>query len=624
MQHALWRSANNACMGDVTIPATALGSDSYTAAITGAAAGTAYALTADQDAWIRNDDVTKNNGTTAEQRLRFESGNVEQALTRFNLSSLPADAQINSATAWFYITPSGPGGGAHPEGPVTVHRVTADWTELGATWETMNGEFESSVSATIPAQPDDAVWVSINLTGQVQAWVNGQPNYGILMTSDAEGVHGKYSSREDGGNAPRLEVVVGSGPASPVDMQADGTLANGNTRTLTRAANPAYQTPVIHTFRPGPAESDDAEIWDQEPNNNYGGEAETWVSSASTDTTRSLLRFNMGAIPAGARILGATLFLHRQSGSAADEPVSAHRIMNSWSEGFVTWNDRDSGTPWDTAGGDFDSMAVATTAVGAGNQNPDWNLTPLVQGWVDGSYPNYGVALVAGIDGMVGEQFYTSDQANLDRRPSLSVSYACECGSVCMAPNGTGTVLMAVGNDTNPDPEDVYKQSLMEAWGYTVQMINDGDSQSAYDASLSSYDVVYISETIDATTLGSKLGNPPIGIVNEDGWKNDDLGFETANSSNWPVGNSITITDTSHYITLPFASGSLPIYTADMGGLAIGNTPAPDLQSLANWGVDSGLAVLDAALEAYLRSLWVKSAVPPVLCHHRQSARSRG
>ncbi|MDH3751916.1 MAG: DNRLRE domain-containing protein, partial [Gammaproteobacteria bacterium] len=209
MQHALWQSANNACMGGVTIPATALGSDSYTAAITGAAAGTAYTLAADQDAWIRNDDVTKNNGTTADQHLRFETGKVEQALTRFDLSSLPADAQINSATAWFYITSSGPGGGAHPEGPLTVHRVTADWTELGATWETMNGNFESSKLATIPAQPVDAVWVSINLTAQVQAWVNGQPNYGVLMASESEGVHGKYSSREDGGNVPRLEVVVG-------------------------------------------------------------------------------------------------------------------------------------------------------------------------------------------------------------------------------------------------------------------------------------------------------------------------------------------------------------------------------------------------------------------------------
>ncbi len=221
MQHALWQSANNACMGDVTLPTTALGSDSYTAAITGAATGTAYTLAADQDAWIRNDDVTKNNGTTADQNIRFELGNTEHALTRFDLSSLPADAQINSATAWFYLKSTS----THPEGNITVHRVTTDWTELGATWETMDGQFETSTLATIPAQSTGAVWVSINLTAQVQAWVNGQSNQGILLRSEAEGLHAMYMSREDAGNPPRLDVVVGSGPSSPVDIPVRSPMA---------------------------------------------------------------------------------------------------------------------------------------------------------------------------------------------------------------------------------------------------------------------------------------------------------------------------------------------------------------------------------------------------------------
>ena len=49
MQHALWRAGNNACMGDMSIPTTALGSDSYEATLTGVAAGTLYTLSADQD-----------------------------------------------------------------------------------------------------------------------------------------------------------------------------------------------------------------------------------------------------------------------------------------------------------------------------------------------------------------------------------------------------------------------------------------------------------------------------------------------------------------------------------------------------------------------------------------------
>ncbi len=105
--------------------------------------------------------------------------------------------------------------------------------------------------------------------------------------------------------------------------------------------------------------------------------------------------------------------------------------------------------------------------------------------------------------------------------------------------------------------------------------------------------MVYVAESVDSTILGTKVSAAPIGVVNGDGWTNDELGIESGNSSNWPVGNSITVTDTSHYITAPLVAGSLTIYDADMGGLAIGNTPAPDLQSLADWGSDAGLAVLE-------------------------------
>ncbi len=592
MQHALWRSANNACMGDVTIPTMTLGPDTYTVTVTGASPGTSYVLSADQDAWIRNDDVTKVNGTTVEQHIRFETGNSEHTLTRFDLSSIPANAQINSATAWFYITPSGPGGGAHPEGPVGVHRVTHGWTEADATWDTMNGKFESGALAMIPAQADDDVWVSINLTAQVQAWTNGQSNYGVLMASSTEGTHGKYSSREDGGNAPRLEVVVGSGPASPVAIQATGTLANGNTRVLQQPLAAALQTATIIGLQPDAAESNDAEIWAQSPNNNYGDSAETWVSSKTNDTTRSLLRFNMSKVPAGSKILGAFMSLHRQSGGGGDQPVSAHRITQAWSEDSVTWNDREFGTNWDTAGGDFDTNAIATTPVGVGDQHYEWDIAPLVQAWVDGSYPNYGVALSAAIDGMSGKRFYTSDQAIPELRPRLTITYACECGSTCMAPNGSGKVLMVVINPTTLVAEDAFKKALFESWGYAVDVISESANKSTYDGAIATSDVVFISGTVNSAQVGTKLVNATIGVVSQDGDYNADLGFSSGSAS--PVGSTINISDNSHYITLPFTAGTLNVYSAAMNGLAVAGAPAFGLQTLGDWSGSAGPVVLDA------------------------------
>ena len=231
---------------------------------------------------------------------------------RFDLSTLPANAQINSAALWFYIE----SGKEHPEGPVSIHKIIADWTEGGVTWDSFNANFDNTAIGMIPPQADSDVWVQVNITAQVQAWVNGEPNYGVLLNSVAEGVHAEYVSSE-GASAqhPRLEVIVGTSTLTPLTLDATGTLANGVVRTLNRNNVRELQPPNAVMQQPDPAESEDAEIWDQAPNNNYGDSAETWVSSASNDTTRSLLRFNMGAIPAGARILEATLSLLRQSGS---------------------------------------------------------------------------------------------------------------------------------------------------------------------------------------------------------------------------------------------------------------------------------------------------------------------
>ncbi|MDJ0701184.1 MAG: DNRLRE domain-containing protein, partial [Woeseiaceae bacterium] len=587
MQNALWSTAGNACMGDVAIPDTPLGVDSFQASISGASAGTSHSLSVDQDAWIRSDNTSSNNGGSADLHIRFESGNSEHALARFDLSPLPAGSRIYSATAWFHISSTG----AHPEGAVTAHEVSADWTESGATWETFGSAFNGSALAMVSAQSGEGVWVGFNLTGQVQAWANGLPNYGILLASNAEGVHAKYSSRESGSNAPRLDVVVGSEAASPVSIQAMGTLANGLTRTLTQSLVTTYQPPVTHVFRPGPGESEDAEIWQQSPDDNYGNSDETWVSSASNDTTRSLLRFDTGAIPRGARIIDATLSLERRSGSGQSEPISAHRITQSWEESSVTWNSRRWGVSWNTAGADFELTPYATALVGPANQSPEWDVTSLVQGWVDGSYPNYGVVLVATTSGMTGERFHSSDVVDPANRPSLTVTYACECGDACMAPQGAGDIMMVIDNVFAPSADDQYKRNVFESWGYNVDLWDDDTWQSLFDSSFANYDLAYVSESVGAASLGTKLNDAPIGIVTEEGMLNDEFGIATGYSS--PVGDVIQIDDNSHYITAPFAAGSLEIFGAHMTGLTASGTVAGGASALATWGGQGSLIALD-------------------------------
>ncbi len=584
LAHAIWQTQNSGCAGDIILPSTVFGTDRYDASVTSAATTTSYTLNVLQDAWLKESAPAENNGGDIELSVKAAAGDNMRTLYQFDLSTLPAGASIGSATAWFYVT------GNDDNDVVDIHQATTGWIEASADWATMGDKFDAAIIASIPVQASNAVFVQVNLTSLVQAWVNGEPNNGIMLLANSAGVESKYTSREwpTSSQQPRLEVVATSGAASPVQIIANGTLASGVTRSLKRTDVPVYQPGSYTRLQPGAVSGEDAEIWDQAPNNNYGNAAETWVSSASNDKTRTLLRFNMGTIPAGARILGATLSLDRQSGSGADQPVSAHRIINSWSEDSVTWNLRETSTNWDTAGGDFDNIAVATTPVGPVNQRYEWEIMPLVQGWVGGSYPNYGVALTAAIDGMPGERFYTSDHADPSRWPSLSISYACECGIACIAPQGTGKIAL-IGKSLGllPDPSDKAKEDILESWGYNVDIYDD---DLLWTLNSSNYDAIYISSAASDSTLVDQLKYEPIGIIYELVEQNNDLGMSDGDASS--VGTDINIIDTSHYITQLFTAGALTIKAAASRLSTISGTPAAGAQVLANTaGTESLLAI---------------------------------
>jgi hypothetical protein len=159
-----------------------------------------------------------------------------------------------------------------------------------------------------------------------------------------------------------------------------------------------------------------------------------------------------------------------------------------------------------------------------------------------------------------------------------------------MAPEGSGKVLMVVGNASSPKPEDLARKALLESWGYTVQMIGDDTDQTTFDVEFSQQEVIYVSATVDPGTLGNKLDSASISVVSEVGGLNPSLGFALGNS--FPVGKRIEVTDNSHPITELMPAGQIQIYKADMEGLAISSTQSPDLQLLAKWGSSGTLAVL--------------------------------
>ena len=181
---------------------------------------------------------------------------------------------------------------------------------------------------------------------------------------------------------------------SPVSVTLTAKHGGGVTQIVSRDMVEAYQTPSQIVWQPSAADGVDAYIWQDNPNTKFGTDDETWVSCCGSNTSRSLLQFDISGLVAGAKIVSATLSMYHRSGSDPNVPVTAHRITNPWNEAFVTWNDRDDGTSWDTAGGDYDSAVIATTSVGpVSSVRYEWDVSDLVKAWYSGATPNYGVVL---------------------------------------------------------------------------------------------------------------------------------------------------------------------------------------------------------------------------------------
>ena len=608
LAHATWGAQNSGCAGDMTMPTVPFGQNSYTATVdAGGSTTTGYSFTPDRDTWIKEAAPDENNAGASLLSVKKTPADSFRALYHFDLSSIPNNKKVTAATAWFYVTQN------DAQGAINIQRLTIDWTETGATWNTIGSNFESHAYGLIPPQQASGVWVPVNVTALAQAWVNGPAtNYGILLNATSSDLESKYTSKESGASQrPYLQVTTGDGDVSPVTITATGTLtgnpspANDTTRTLAHSTMPVYQPAATVTYQLGIDTGGDVMLDSSFATRNHGN-GYSGVSTNTFQKRRTLVHFDLSGIPPGATVQSARLELFKQSASglSADPTVTLHRVIRDWVEGTksgggiadgATWNTWDGVNAWTTPGGDFDPTVMASVPITTTAQEwLTWDITALASGWVNGRYANQGVLLKG-----TGDQWteFTPKEASpsyLDKRPRLILTYACECGSPCLAPQGTGNVLMVVGNSGSPAPSDSYKQALLESWGYVVKLIDDGASQSAFDADTANHDAVYVSETVDPSQLGTKVTNASIGVVNEDGGMNAELGLEAADSTNWPVGNGITVTDNSHYITELFATGPLKIYDADMGGLAVGGTPAPDLQGLADWGADAGIAALEA------------------------------
>jgi len=152
--------------------------------------------------------------------------------------------------------------------------------------------------------------------------------------------------------------------------------------------------------------------------------------------------------------------------------------------------------------------------------------------------------------------------------------------------------------------QETARRNLLQSQGFVVELIAATANQSTTDSALTRNDVVYISQQVRATDVGSKLSNPMIGVVNEKAELVDELGLATSGGSSSDQ-QVIEFTSATHYIPAPLLPGHFSLLTTGQPVIWLNDAAAqqaPDLRVLGRWPTAASLAVLEAGAERWTAS----------------------
>ncbi|KAL7565131.1 hypothetical protein ACA910_021512 [Epithemia clementina (nom. ined.)] len=323
-----------------------------------------------------------------------DRGGVAQALIQFPGLGIPAGTRLVSASLAMHCSNNSPG-------TVSAYRMFQSWSAADVTWNTFgsNGvandgaEAASTASFTFVEPPGSGL-VTADVTADVTAWLSGSPNYGWVLINDSN--DGWDFDTAETKQGPTLTVFYAPTNATP--LSGGGSTPSG--------AIPSSST-TFHAV--------DTQIWQVSPSTNYVGTSLITVDQNDRGgVTQALIQFPGLGIPAGTRLVSASLAMHCSNNSPGT--VSAYRMFQSWSAADVTWNTFGSnGVAND--GAEAASTASFTFVEPPGSGLVAADVTADVTAWLSGS-PNYGWVLIN--DSNDGWDF---DTAETKQGPTLTVFY---------------------------------------------------------------------------------------------------------------------------------------------------------------------------------------------------------
>lgn len=391
------------------------------------------------DSWLDGWYPDTNYGNDSDMWIR--SADIKRPVIYFDVSSIPAGSTIVGARLWlmtdFYRS--------HPQTiNVAVYGLKRAWNETQVTWNRAQvGALWAAPGADNTASDRDSVaadtrpiydtvkWYDWNVTSLVQQWVSGgRTNHGMLLvgTGNTCEMHFWTSECSVAGQRPRLEVqyVPGTAPTATRTAVPSATPTTGPSATPTLPVGGAEI--VLQRGLNGYSGLVDTHISEWQPADNFGPEPRLAVRQNGVRS--ALLRFDLSSVPAGIDLIDARVEMYCvKRSNTAPMTISVTRLVKWFAPRQANWTRATGLLLWGIPGCkepavDLARRATSSTLVSTVEDWHSWDVTPLVQLWLDGARNNGMIFTGAGA-ASVEYSYYASDSTwNADRTPRLVIRYA--------------------------------------------------------------------------------------------------------------------------------------------------------------------------------------------------------
>ncbi|MBM4431046.1 MAG: DNRLRE domain-containing protein, partial [Chloroflexi bacterium] len=426
-----------------------------------------------QDTYIYAYDPDNSDDYWSLPQIKVGDRQRHAALIRFDLSTVPTDATVMDAQLQLFAESRS--GGDLPIGAFLLVRTT---TIQQATWN----QAESGNRWGIPGCNDPALdrrpapessftatgagrWYSFGLTAAVQDWVAGSlPNNGLLLRSltSTSTYYFNFVSANGGtvslrprliltyrsDSPPATPAATASPSGTPTDAQTPSpspTLTQTTTPTESPTASPTATTSWTPTPTPTTLGTGTT-LALQQGTDGYSGCQDTYIYAYDPDNSddywplpqikvgdkqryAALIRFDLSAIPDNVTVSNAQLHLFAESRAGGEFSIAAFHIIRTTTIQQVTWNEAQSGNRWaipgcnDSASDRRETPESSLTTAGAG-RSYSFDLTSLVQGWLNGLLPNNGILLRSLAPASTSSfNFASANSSTISKRPRLIVTY---------------------------------------------------------------------------------------------------------------------------------------------------------------------------------------------------------